>query len=273
MEVNNNNEINKMFGETAEPTPPQAVPVSEPAPAPAPAEPAPVAEVPQQASPPASFSPSFSDMDDREDEVIEGDEFSFGFASPAAIKKAKKASNPKMASLKLFLVLLPLILIIGVSGGAFLCYLHFFGLDILQVNNAVVNAADAVIEYTKENYNEDSNVIFYNIYVKNKTEEYEYIVFCAVETSPTVYEATAFRIIIDKGDGYVDIYPEFNEAEYARLNSGTDNEKVHASVMLRHKNEFDRCSLEIQEGETDWKRFDADALALRMKQNQGTFWR
>jgi hypothetical protein len=195
--------------------------------------------------------------------VTEGSTERFGFAKKRDIKKAKALADPKRIRTKVVFAILPLTLAIGFAAGAFVCFSYFFGVKTDGVHRAAVNAAKAAEGRVGEKFGEDCEVTFLNVYVKNKTDEYECVVFCSVSGQTASYDNAAFRVVINKRGGD-EIQDEFDPAEYGRLSTGNDEERVLAGLMMNYKKEFDRCIAEIRSDGTDWTEISADYINIRI---------
>ncbi|MCL2070873.1 MAG: hypothetical protein FWH07_01395 [Oscillospiraceae bacterium] len=242
MEVNNNNEINRMFGTEDSPIMPPREPALQTSPLGA--ESTPGASPFQTDADNNSRIPSNIDFSDGARETssrdaIIGDHSGFGFA---------KHYSPR-GRLRLTLILLPIFLLIGAVGGAFAARAYFFGYDISAEQSAAQTAIDAVYDYAK--IGSVKKVIFADVFVNNKTNEYECVLFTVIEDSAAEFRTAAFRVLIEKGGGAedVDVFAEFEQDEYDRLiNSGNDRDNIQAQLLLNQKHEFERCLSEILAG-------------------------
>jgi len=160
-------------------------------------------------------------------------------------------------------------MIAGIVAGAFIYNIYLFGWRAAGEHAVADTAATEIAEYMKDVYGEETGVIFYDVFVKNKVNEYECIVICAVKGDMSVDRMSSFRIVINKDDDETDIFTEFNQSEYNRLAAGTDEERVKAGIMLNHKAEYERCIAEIHADdgrENAW--FEADSAYINVMQNK-----
>jgi hypothetical protein len=200
-----------------------------------------------------------------EQPITEGSDESFGFAKERDIKKAKAKADPRRIRTKIVVAVLPLFLVAGFVLGAFVCFVYYFGIQTEGEHKAAFSAAKAVKEHLTEKIGEDRAVTFINIFIKNKTEEYECVIFCTVGDGAVSYTEETFRVLINKNDGNTDVQDRFDPDEYERLSSGTDEERVSAALMMNHKREFERCVGEIGAEGTVWVGVDAYYINIRIQ--------
>jgi hypothetical protein len=191
----------------------------------------------------------------------------------------------------------PVALVIGVVLGIFICFSVFFGLHVSKDYSAAIKAVEAVRSYKdlnkdgkgdekiiKEEKDENGkkiktkkekeilqDVVFLNIFVKNKTNEFECIVFCSVKEDAMTFTETSYRVVIDKNNDKIDIYGEFNPAEHERLINGTEAEHIFADLMEYYRAEYNRCIGEINSGNGDWVEVDPTYITARGKLKLITF--
>ncbi|MCL1866417.1 MAG: hypothetical protein FWF82_03300 [Oscillospiraceae bacterium] len=252
MEVNNNTEINKMFGSQDNPvTPPaepalQASPIASPGGSPT--------GTPENSSPFQSGDSGYSDGGGSggsgfggESGVIIGDHS--GFSSLGIGGGVRKG---------VIAVLVPLMLLLGFAGGVFFCYNHFFGLHMSDEDKAARTAMDLVRDST------ESELLFTNLYINSKTTEYDCIVFVSEQITPAEYENTVYHVIIKKDSDKTDVIPEFDFEEFDRLDNGDELEQVQAQIMLSRHYDFERYLSEIRDGNKNWTKIDPFYLGVRL---------
>jgi hypothetical protein len=222
VEANNKREINEMFGDGT-----------------------PEEEIEERAPSGTSDEPN-GEREASEPPVIDGGTTSFGFADKKEYKKARAAARRRGTASKIAAFVM---FLIGIAAGIIICYVYFFGLNPDSEPLAVSKAADAVMT---ELGLERHEVIFTDIYVKNKINEYEFIIYCAAENDAGGYDDRAFRAVAKKNSDEVAVYDEYSQKEYERLMAGSNQDKVKAGLMKSYKTEFDRCISEIRNGDGGW---------------------
>jgi hypothetical protein len=239
MDVNNNNEINKMHGTEDNPVTP-------------PADPAWQSSVPPES---AEDSPA----DETEDDVIIGDHSGFGTF----------AKSGRKVGARFTFIMLPIMIILGFAGGVFACYAYFFGLQISAEQSAATSAVAEVYEFIQSGYeNVDAEppvrIILADVFVNRKTTEFECIIFVVVESVYTEFYNTSFRVIIPQSGGSLSLFSEFDPEEYDRLANGDDSDRIQAQIMLNHHLEFQRNLEEIRSDETQWVNIEPFTLNAKM---------
>ena len=256
MEVNNNKEINKMFGSEDDPvTPPpepelQTSPLGESSPASSPFQ----SDVDDGMKIPDNID--FSDMGGEiesanANDFIIGDHNGFGFA--------KRGTSGGKA--KIICVLVLVLFIGGVVLGWVAAKAYFFGLNVSAEQSAAETAMKAV--HNQHATLPTKKIIFTDVYVNNKLHEFECIVFAVVEDSRAKFRTDVFRVIIDKSTKDIEVFFEFNQENYDELvNRGNDHDLIQAKFMLNQKHEFERCLAEILNGK--WVNINPAYVSARM---------
>gem|GEM_PF-6295559 len=192
------------------------------------------------------------DLDGENPDVEEGSTTSFGFASEREIKKAKAVSSPAIIRFKAVMTALPFFLIIGAALGVAGCYWFLFGFNISGKSVAAGDAASAAETYFEGELGKDTGVMVIDLFIKNKVDEYECIVFVVTEGESAAHTERSVRVVINKSSGEKTVYGEFDPELYDRLMAGSPEERVKAGVLLNYKLEFDRCMKEIDAEKTEW---------------------
>ncbi|MCL1902917.1 MAG: DUF61 family protein [Oscillospiraceae bacterium] len=255
MAVNNNDEINKLFGTEDEPVLPPPDPELKTSPlgdASTPGE-SPFQSVTDEGMKVPShidFSEAAGDNAGGSDAQI-GDHSNFGFS---------RYHSPR-ANLKVILILLPIMLAIGAVLGGFIVKNYFYGTDISSEHSLMTDAVNAVYERVMKSAPE--KVIFTDTFVNNKKTECEIIVFTVIEQSRAEFRAVAFRVVADKDVNSLDIFYEFDKEEYERLiESGDDGDLIKAQIMLNLDAEFERGLAEIRGGK--WVNVDPSYINAKI---------
>ncbi|MCL1788765.1 MAG: hypothetical protein FWG33_00220 [Oscillospiraceae bacterium] len=254
MAVNNNNEINKMFGTEDEPILPPPDPELKTSPLGDASTPgaSPFQDDSMKIPPHIDFSESGGGDSSGHDAKI-GDHSSFGFS---------KYHSPR-ANLKIMLILVPLVLAIGVGIGIFATRNYFFGFEISAEHSAAEDAMREIYDYITKSTTPLEKVIFNDSFVNNKKGECEIVVFTVIEESLANFRAAAFRVVVDKNTNTTDVFPEFNQEEYDRLmNSENESDRIQAQILRNLSDEFERCLAEIQSGK--WVNVDPAYINVRI---------
>jgi len=193
---------------------------------------------------------------DDDPDLVEGSTTSFGFASEREIKKAKVNANPRLIAFKAVLKAAPVFLVIGIALGIVGCFWFFFGFNTGGKSVAASKAADEVAARLKNDgtfTDGETEIMFIDLYVRNKVEQYECLVFCVLEDGVKAHDERTYRVTIDKNDDKIRVFDPFDQAEYDRLNSSADGQdKIRAGQMDSDKREFERCVKEIEAEDSEW---------------------
>jgi len=272
MEVNNNNEINKMFGTENEPaTEPVAKTAETPAVNPAQAE-LQTSPLGDDATPEASpFQNQDADADAGDGvtstslfgmEVPESDNSNAGDFGSSGENATSFIGNHdgfgfvQKRSVKAMAVIVPLILVIGFALGVFSCYAYFFGLNMSSEKRIAASALELVDTYSNkglENTENEKNITFTKVFVNNKTTEYECMVFAIIEESSVVYRNATYHVIIGKDGNTESVFSQFDPEQYdALIQSGDDGDRIQAQILLNRHFDFERNLEEIQSESQSW---------------------
>jgi hypothetical protein len=170
---------------------------------------------------------------------------------------------------KTLLIVVPLTLIIGIAGGIFACYVYFFGLHV----SAEEKAAQTAMSFIREALEVDEQIekiIFTEIFVNNKTSAYDCIVFATVEDKSVTFTNEVFHIIIPKDSGEKSMTNgNFNQELYAYIREyGNEQERIQAEIDLGKHLEFERVMNEILGGNKDFKRVNPFFLNVKMDKSK-----
>jgi hypothetical protein len=258
MEVNNNTEINKMFGTDEEPVL-AAEPELSTSPIDSPPNSSPFQEEAAEEEAVPDFGEFGSFRQDSEDgEHGEGDKSDpykhehgviIGDHTGFAI-----TGSGRGVSLKFTVVFFPIVLVLGLATGIFVCYAYFFGLYLSSNDAAARTSISAVYDYIELSYTEQelpvpAKVIFAAVYVNSKINETESVVFTVIENPSTWLSTAIFRVV--KTADSTSVYKEFDPDEYDRLHAGNDTERIQAEIMLNRHFELMRALEEISDEEND----------------------
>jgi hypothetical protein len=277
MEVNNNKEINQMFGTEDDPVVPPAEPELKSSPLGSEPDSSPFQDKSLGAADlnglggAAGFGGGLADSADGmvgyigNDQLDDDSPASYindtGFVIGDHNSGFRTAfGEGRTIGLKLTLILVPLMLIIGFAGGAIACYSYFFGLHLSAEDSAARTAMSAITEEFSDN-----NVIFADIYVNNQTSVFDCIVFTLIEHSPVDFRTQTFLVAVSKDGGEVSIMRSFDRDEVDRLrSSGNPQDLVQAEILLSRKHDFEEMLNEIQNGDKHWKQINPLFLSIKL---------
>lgn len=158
-----------------------------------------------------------------------------------------------------------IMLVLGLALGGFAVHYYYFGFKISAEQSAGIDAINSVYDYANKSGVE--KVVFTDVYVNSKTEEYECMVFTVVKYSLTESKAAGFRVVSPKGGGKTEIFPEFDQSEFDRLNySSSEVDNLNARLLLTQKNEYERCLDEILAGK--WVSVDPSYTSARITRRE-----
>ncbi|MCL2036672.1 MAG: hypothetical protein FWG83_04710 [Oscillospiraceae bacterium] len=236
MEINNNSEINKMFGTEDEPILPPPEPELHASPNPN--------DLSGMNSPFQGGDYSSNTAFDGEFGVKIGDH-SLGFAV---------AGKGRRIGARTMFILFPLLVFLGAAGGAFACYTYFFGLHISSEESAARTAADSICDFLHEKEEPPQRIIFNEIFVNNRFQGYTCVAFATVKLTDVQYETMIFKVIINEKTDEITVIREFEPEEFERLSQGSKEEQILAATMLNQYYEFVDALDEIQSRSGDWER-------------------
>jgi hypothetical protein len=257
MEVNNKSEINKLFGtEDAPDTPAEPelqkspISTSNDAPTGTPANESPF-QGESKPAPKSVIPDSVSDVTNPLGTNSFSSEASFTIGDHEGFSSL--LNDGRKVGLRLMLIAIPVTLLIGLAAGAFACFVYFFGLHISADDNAARTAMNSVTEFIKENHEKDAEVIFTEVYVNNKTNQFDCVVFAVIKNSPIDYNNTALRVLIDKSSDEILVFGEFDPDEFDRLRESSDpNDRIQAEILADRHHNFKRILEEIHDSSTNW---------------------
>jgi hypothetical protein len=279
MEVNNKSEISKMFGsadspatESADdkPTPElQASPVKESAPTGTPENSSPFQKEGGGGDDTKTDKPSIPDSVADVTNPLGTNSFTSEISYTIGDHDGFSSllhDGRKKVGLRLMLIAIPLTLLIGTVAGAFACYIYFFGLNLSSEDSAARTAIESVREFAIASEENTPNVIFTSIYVNNKTNQFDCIVFAVIKNSPIDHYSTVFRVTIDKNTDEVVVFSLPDEAEITALRASDDtNDHIQAEILRDRHETFMRILGEIENNSRIWKSIDPFYLNVIIK--------
>jgi hypothetical protein len=268
MDVNNNTEINKMFGTEDNPVTPPAEPELKSSPL---EEEAVGASSFQDSSQGSSVSnsisgkaefgggnhdggesmPEFSETELSNQGITIGNHEGFGFAQKGGLK------TPVVLVLVMFVV--------GIALGGFAMYAHLFGLNISANDRAAKTAMEAVVErIEKISDTTPENIIFAGVYVHSRTDSFDCMLITLIEEEPGRFTNASFQVLIDKDGGDSKVFGEFEPEKYDELMEGEDEDRIQAQILLNRHEEFMKNLGEIRGEHTNWRKIDTTFLGVRI---------
>lgn len=211
-----------------------------------------------------------TDILDLEAELSDEVDDEYGDESEQSFSGFTKTANP-MTRIVLTLLAVLVAAALGVAGTVFYFYNTYKGADseiAWQAVYASVVSINHLIQFPDDFTAND-------IYIRDKQNEYDVIIFATVQYEPLVYSHEIFHIIINKADNLPTVMDdvEFNGNLYDYLTESSEaTERLQAGVIKQAHEEFLLSLNEIKTGRAHWIHA-SDAYCNLQLVLQGDNWR